>query len=133
MVINLANLSYLFLQNSTFKVLTYRPIFLNINLVLCFYFSSFNLTGKSRKTSLHLNIESRVRKLSNRHRTGPSKAKSISKFFVFIIIIIILLFYWKIPVSTRRRFDVHTASITLKRSRMDVKTTLCAYWDSTRA
>ena len=32
------------------------------------------------------------------------------------------------PVSTRRRFDVHTTSITLKRRRMDVKTTSCAYW-----
>ena len=32
------------------------------------------------------------------------------------------------PVSTRRRFDVYTTSITLKRRRMDVKTTLCAYW-----
>ena len=30
--------------------------------------------------------------------------------------------------STRRRFDVYTTSITLKRCRMDVKTTLCAYW-----
>ena len=39
-------------------------------------------------------------------------------------------FFWKnIPVSTRRRFDVHTTSITLKRRRMDVKTTSCAYWD----
>ena len=27
------------------------------------------------------------------------------------------------PVSTRRRFDVHTTSITLKRRRTDVKTT----------
>ena len=36
---------------------------------------------------------------------------------------------YSIPVSTRRRFDVHTTSITLKRRRMDVKTTLCAYWD----
>ena len=34
------------------------------------------------------------------------------------------------PVSTRRRFDVHTTSIMLKRRRMDVKTTLCAYWDA---
>ena len=34
-----------------------------------------------------------------------------------------------IPVSTRRRFDVYTTSITLKRRRMDVKITLCAYWD----
>ena len=34
-----------------------------------------------------------------------------------------------IPVSTRRRFDVNTTSITLKRRHMDVKTTLCAYWD----
>ena len=33
------------------------------------------------------------------------------------------------PVSTRRCFDVYTTSITLKRRRMDVKTTLCAYWD----
>ena len=32
------------------------------------------------------------------------------------------------PVSTRRRFDVYTTSITLKRRHMDVKTTLCAYW-----
>ena len=32
------------------------------------------------------------------------------------------------PVNTRRRFDVYTTSITLKRRRMDVKTTLCAYW-----
>ena len=32
------------------------------------------------------------------------------------------------PVRTRRRFDVHTTSITLKRRRMDVKTTPCAYW-----
>ena len=31
-------------------------------------------------------------------------------------------------VSTRRRFDVHATSITLKRRRMDVKTTSCAYW-----
>ena len=29
------------------------------------------------------------------------------------------------PVSIRRRFDVHTTSITLKRRRMDVKTTSC--------
>ena len=36
-----------------------------------------------------------------------------------------------IPVSTRRRFDVHTTSITLKRRRMDVKTTSCAYWNAT--
>ena len=34
----------------------------------------------------------------------------------------------KFPVSTRRRFDVHTTSITLKRRRTDVKMTLCAYW-----
>ena len=34
------------------------------------------------------------------------------------------------PVSTRRRFDVHTTSITLKRRRMDVKTTSCAYWEN---
>ena len=33
-----------------------------------------------------------------------------------------------VPVSIRRRFDVHTTSITLKRRRMDVKTTSCAYW-----
>ena len=32
------------------------------------------------------------------------------------------------PVSTRRRFDVHTTSITLKRRRTDFKTTSCAYW-----
>ena len=32
------------------------------------------------------------------------------------------------PVSTRRRVDVHTTSKTLKQRRMDVKTTLCAYW-----
>ena len=36
---------------------------------------------------------------------------------------------FKIPVSTRRRFDAHTTSITLKRRLMDVKTTSCAYWD----
>ena len=35
----------------------------------------------------------------------------------------------KNPVSTRRRFDVYTTSITLKRRRMDVKTTSCAYWE----
>ena len=34
----------------------------------------------------------------------------------------------KFPVSTQRRFDVYTTSITLKRRRMNVKTTLCAYW-----
>ena len=33
------------------------------------------------------------------------------------------------PISTRRRFDVHITSITLKRRRMDVKTTSCAYWE----
>ena len=33
------------------------------------------------------------------------------------------------PVSTRHRFDIHTTSITLKRRRMDVKTTSCAYWE----
>ena len=38
----------------------------------------------------------------------------------------------KFPVSTRRRFDVHTASITLKRRRTDVKTTSCAYWIITK-
>ena len=32
------------------------------------------------------------------------------------------------PVRTRRRFDVYTTCITLKRRRMDVKITLCAYW-----
>ena len=31
-------------------------------------------------------------------------------------------------VRTRNRFDVYTTSITLKRRRLDVKTTLCAYW-----
>ena len=31
-----------------------------------------------------------------------------------------------LPVSTRRHFDVHTTSITLKRRRMDAKTTSCA-------
>ena len=36
----------------------------------------------------------------------------------------------KNPVSTRRRFDVYTTSIRLKRRRMDVKTTSCAYWDA---
>ena len=36
---------------------------------------------------------------------------------------------FKIPVSTRHRFDIHTTSITLKQRRMDVKTTSCAYWD----
>ena len=36
---------------------------------------------------------------------------------------------FRCPVSTRRRFDVYKTSITLKRRRMDVKTTLCAYWD----
>ena len=36
--------------------------------------------------------------------------------------------HWLYPISTRRHFDVHTTSITLKRRRMDVKTTLCAYW-----
>ena len=35
-----------------------------------------------------------------------------------------------IPVRTRHRFDVYTTSITLKRRRLDVKTTLCAYWDT---
>ena len=34
-----------------------------------------------------------------------------------------------IPVSTRRRFNVHTTFITLKRRRKDVETTSCAYWD----
>ena len=34
-----------------------------------------------------------------------------------------------IAVSTRRRFDVHTTSITLKRRHADVKTTSCPYWD----
>ena len=34
------------------------------------------------------------------------------------------------PVSTRRCFYVHTTSITLKRRRMDVQTTSCAYWGS---
>ena len=34
------------------------------------------------------------------------------------------------PVCTRHRFDVYTTSITLKRRRLDVKTTLCAYWDT---
>ena len=29
-----------------------------------------------------------------------------------------------------RRFDVYTTSIALKRRRMDVKTTLCAYWEA---
>ena len=33
------------------------------------------------------------------------------------------------PVSTRRCFDVHVTSITLKRRRTDVKTTSCAYWE----
>ena len=37
------------------------------------------------------------------------------------------------PVSTRRCFDVYTTSITLKRRRMDVKTTSCAYWVGTLA
>ena len=32
------------------------------------------------------------------------------------------------PVSTRRRFDVYTTSITLKQRCMDVKTTR-AYWE----
>ena len=32
------------------------------------------------------------------------------------------------PVSTRRRFDVYTTSIMLKRRLMDVKTTSCVYW-----
>ena len=36
--------------------------------------------------------------------------------------------YYYSPVSARRRFDVHATSITLKRRRMDVKTTLCVYW-----
>ena len=31
----------------------------------------------------------------------------------------------KYPVSTRRRFDVHTTSIMLKRRRTDFKTTSC--------
>ena len=35
------------------------------------------------------------------------------------------------PVSTRHRFDIHTTSITLKRRRTDVKTTSCAYWETT--
>ena len=35
----------------------------------------------------------------------------------------------KFAAITRRRFDVHTTSITFKRRRMDVKTTPCAYWD----
>ena len=43
-------------------------------------------------------------------------------------VVVVLWFY---PVSTRRRFDVHTTSITLKRRRMDVKTTSCAYWVTT--
>ena len=30
----------------------------------------------------------------------------------------------------RRRFDVHTTSITLKRRHTDVKTTSCAYWEN---
>ena len=34
-----------------------------------------------------------------------------------------------IQVITRRRFDVHTTSITSKRRRTDVKTTSCVYWD----
>ena len=38
---------------------------------------------------------------------------------------VVLMLY---PVSTRRRFDVHTTSITLKRRRTDVKTTSCVYW-----
>ena len=33
-----------------------------------------------------------------------------------------------LPVSIRRRLDVHTTSITLKQRRMDVKKTSCAYW-----
>ena len=34
------------------------------------------------------------------------------------------------PVSTRRCFYVYATSITLKRRRMDVQTTSCAYWGS---
>ena len=36
--------------------------------------------------------------------------------------------YKYFPVSTRRRFDVHTTSITFKRRRINVKKTSCAYW-----
>ena len=32
------------------------------------------------------------------------------------------------PIHTRRRFDVHKTSITLKQRRADIKTTSCAYW-----
>ena len=35
-----------------------------------------------------------------------------------------------IPVRIRHRFDVYTTSITLKRRRLDVKTTLCVYWEN---
>ena len=49
----------------------------------------------------------------------------------YLLLHFVSMVFWNrisFPVSTRRRFDVHTTSITLKQRRMDVKTRSCAYW-----
>ena len=51
----------------------------------------------------------------------------INRFVILKLLLVKYSLY--IPVRTRRHFDVHTTSITLKRRRTNVKTTLCAYWD----
>ena len=57
-------------------------------------------------------------------------------YFISILILItyftdiycdIIIVGYRIPVRTRHHFDVYIMSITLKRRRIDVKTTLCAY------
>ena len=45
-----------------------------------------------------------------------------------LLFVSIILLFRTYSVSTRRCFDVHTMFITLKRRRMDLKTTSCAYW-----
>ena len=37
--------------------------------------------------------------------------------------------YTIVPVRTKRCFNVYTTSITLEQRRMNVKMTLCAYWE----
>ena len=70
--------------------------------------------------------------VSSPRRTGLTSLVSdlfIKDLKIMPVVIVVSFFYHYIPVSTGRRFDVHTTSITLKRRRTDVKTTSCAYWD----
>ena len=63
------------------------------------------------------------------HREWVALWKNLHLNILYRLLEVEKLLTFIIPVSTRRRFDAHTTSITLKRRCTDFKTTSCAYWD----